>query len=113
MIWLVDIKKKQKNKNMEKYNMTFEEAQEYISKRGFDIPWNDCDVFVDERYITQTVGNVLRWADNNPVKTTNDIEYTRTDAFIEKATKWMKRKSAIRYHLSEELIEEFKKAMKL
>lgn len=51
---------------MAKYNMTFEEAQEYISKRGFDIPWNDCDVFIDERYITQTVGNVLKWADNNP-----------------------------------------------
>lgn len=51
---------------MEKYNMTFEEAQEYISKRDFDIAWNDCDVFIDERYITQTVGNVLKWADNNP-----------------------------------------------
>ena len=46
--------------------MTFEEAQEYISKRDFDIAWNDCDVFIDERYITQTVGNVLKWADNNP-----------------------------------------------
>ena len=51
---------------MEKYNMTFEEDQEYISKRDFDIAWNDCDVFIDERYITQTVGNVLKWADNNP-----------------------------------------------
>jgi hypothetical protein len=60
--------------------MTFEEAQEYISRRGFDIPWNDCDVFVDERYITQTVANVLKWADDNPDKYTSN-----TDAFIEKA----------------------------
>ena len=48
------------------YNMTFEESQDYISRRGFDIPWNDCDVFVDEREITRTVANVLRWADENP-----------------------------------------------
>ena len=54
--------------NMEKYDMTFEEAQEYISKRGLDIPWNDCDIFIDERYITQTVANVLKWADDNPIK---------------------------------------------
>ena len=48
------------------YNMTFEESQDYISRRGFDIPWNDCDVFVDEREIERTVGNVLKWADENP-----------------------------------------------
>ena len=48
------------------FNMTFEESQDYISRRGFDIPWNDCDVFVDEREITKTVGNVLKWADENP-----------------------------------------------
>ena len=33
---------------MKEYMMNFEESQEYISKRGFDITWNDCDVFVDE-----------------------------------------------------------------
>ena len=49
------------------YNMTFEESQDYISRRGFDIPWNDCDVFVDEREIDRTVGNVLKWADENPI----------------------------------------------
>ena len=49
------------------YNMTFEESQDYISRRGFDIPWNDCDVFVDEREITRTVANVLKWADENPI----------------------------------------------
>ena len=48
------------------YNMSFEEAQEYISNRGFDIPWTDCNVFVDFRYVTQTVANILRWADDNP-----------------------------------------------
>ena len=40
------------------YDMSFEEAQDYISKRGFDIPWNDGDVMVDERKLTQTVANV-------------------------------------------------------
>ena len=48
------------------YNMSFEEAQKYISNRGFDIPWTDCDVFVDFRYVTQTIANILCWADNNP-----------------------------------------------
>ena len=50
------------------FNMTFEESQEYISKRGFDIPWNDCDVFVDERDITRTVANVLKWADKTMIE---------------------------------------------
>lgn len=48
------------------YDRGFEEAQEYLSKRGFDVPWNDCDVYVDERHITQTVANVLTWADEHP-----------------------------------------------
>lgn len=51
---------------MKEYMMSFEESQEYITKRGFDIPWNDCDVFVDERGMTRTIGNVLKWADENP-----------------------------------------------
>ena len=46
--------------------MSFADAQEYVSKRGFDIPWNDCDVFIDEREITRTVGNVLKWSDEHP-----------------------------------------------
>ena len=49
------------------FNMTFEESQDYIAKRGFDIPWNDCDVFVDEREINRTVGNVLKWADKTMI----------------------------------------------
>ena len=48
------------------YDMSFEEAQEYAYHRGFDIPMSDGDVFVDERYIIQTIGNILRWADDNP-----------------------------------------------
>ena len=51
-----------------KYHMSFEEAQEYISKRGLDIPWNDGDVFIDEREIMRTVGNVLKWADDTMVE---------------------------------------------
>lgn len=49
------------------YDMSFEEAQDYLSKRGFDIPWNDGDVMVDERKLTQTVANVLKWADRHPL----------------------------------------------
>ena len=47
-------------KTTNKYYMSFEEAQEYVSKRGLDVPWNDCDVFIDEREIPRTVGNVLK-----------------------------------------------------
>ena len=92
---------------MAKYNMTFEEAQEYISRRGFDIPWNDCDVFVDERAITQTVANVLKWADDNPVKHTSD-----NDAFIEKAVEWLRNEIyTFDPRDTEKMIENFKKAM--
>ena len=62
-------------KTTNKYNMSFAEAQEYVSKRGLDIPWNDCDVFIDEREITRTVGNVLKWADKT---------------MIDKACEWLK-----------------------
>lgn len=62
-------------KTTNKYYMSFEEAQEYVSKRGLDVPWNDCDVFIDEREITRTVGNVLKWADKT---------------MIDKACKWLK-----------------------
>lgn len=52
-------------KENQNYHMSFEDAQDYISKCGFDIPWNDGDVFVDEREITRTVGNVLKWRINS------------------------------------------------
>lgn len=51
---------------MSRYDLNFEEAQEYCSKRGIDIPWNDCDVVIDERHLTETVANVLKWADEHP-----------------------------------------------
>mgnify|MGYP006327841943 CR=1 FL=1 len=56
------------------FNMTFEESQDYIAKRGFDIPWNDCDVFVDEREIVRTVGNVLKWADATIVERLRELK---------------------------------------
>lgn len=43
--------------------MTREEAEDFLLKRGFYIPWNDCDVYVDVRDITRTIGNVVKWAD--------------------------------------------------
>lgn len=47
----------------------------------------------------------------------NDIEYTRTDAFIEKACDWFRRidydDSMPPFETTEEFIEGFKKAMKL
>ena len=50
------------------YDMGVSEAQDYAINRGFGIPFNDGEVFVDSRYITQTVGNILRWADDHPKK---------------------------------------------
>lgn len=58
----------EKNKQ---YNMSYPEAQSYISERGLDIPWNDDDVHIDEREITKSVANVLKWADEHPIKETN------------------------------------------
>ena len=49
--------------------------------------------------------------------TDNDIKYTRTDAFIEKAIKWFRDidydDSIPPFETTEEFIEGFKKAMKL
>ena len=91
------------------FNMTFEESQDYIAKRGFDVPWNDCDVFVDEREINRTVGNVLKWADKT---------------MIEKACEWLKKRTyqdclgvspiarlKVGFSSVEELVDEFIKAM--
>ena len=79
-------------KTTNKYYMSFEEAQEYVSKRGLDVPWNDCDVFIDEREITRTVGNVLKWADKT---------------MIDKACDWLKERNV----LTEDSLEDFRKAM--
>ena len=99
-------------KTTNKYYMSFEEAQEYVSKRGLDVPWNDCDVFIDEREITRTVGNVLKWADKT---------------MIDKACEWLKENArdyacaTIRCPYGEEeeiicdvhreIVEDFRKAM--
>ena len=73
------------------FNMTFEKSQDYIAKRGFDIPWNDCDVFVDEREINRTVGNVLKWADKTMIEKACDwiisnmpkyVKANKLDVFI-------------------------------
>lgn len=48
------------------YDMGVSEAQEYAIKRGFGVPFNDGEVYVDERHLTQTIGNILRWADEHP-----------------------------------------------
>ena len=75
-----------------KYYMSFEEAQEYVSKRGLDVPWNDCDVFIDEREITRTVGNVLKWADKT---------------MIDKACDWLKSRNVF----TDASLDGFRKAM--
>ena len=54
-------------KTTNNYNMSFEEAQEYVSKRGLDILWNDGAVFIDGREITRTVGDVLKQADDSMI----------------------------------------------
>ena len=48
------------------YDMDIAEAQEYTDERGFNISMDDGDVYVDERHMVQTVGNILRWADEHP-----------------------------------------------
>ena len=50
------------------YDMPFEQAQTYINKRGLDLPWNDDDIYIDCFHLTQTLGNVLRWADEHPIE---------------------------------------------
>lgn len=81
-----------------KYNMSFEEAQEYVSKRGLDIPWNDGDVFIDGREITRTVGNILKWADKTMIE--------KAKKSFDKACGWL---SAYPWYNA--VVEEFIKAM--
>ena len=85
-------------KTTNNYNMSFEEAQEYVSKRGLDVLWNDCDVFIDEREITRTVGNVLKWADKT---------------MIDKACEWLKEniEGGVHHQSAYGFVEKFRKAM--
>jgi len=61
-----ELPKPHKGDDNNPYDMGVSEAQEYAIKRGFGIPFNNGEVFVDEQYITQTIGNILRWADEHP-----------------------------------------------
>ena len=98
-----------------KYYMNFENSQEYISKRGLDVPWNDCDIFIDEREITRTVGNVLLWADEHPINydgkamlhVLNKSAEQAKKQMLDKACEWL-RKSTI---LADTTIERFKQTM--
>ena len=75
-------------KESQNYHMSFEDAQDYISKCGFDIPWNDGDVFVDEREITRTVGNVLKWRINSVWHDAIDKPERNRDFLYESARGW-------------------------
>ena len=70
------------------YDMRVSEAQEYAIKRGFGIPFNDGEVYVDERHMTQTIGNILRWADEHPKEqkpaSTEDMPYITDEHFFER-----------------------------
>lgn len=56
------------------YNLNFSEAQDYISKRCLDVVWNDCDIFIDEHHITESVANVMKWADEHPKEEVVEIK---------------------------------------
>lgn len=45
----------------EKYDLSFEEAQDLESKTGLDVYSNDGDIFINENDITRTIGNVLQF----------------------------------------------------
>lgn len=69
-----ELPKPHKGDDTNPYDMSVSEAQEYAIKRGFGIPYNDGEVYVDERHMTQTIGNILRWADEHP-KEQKPIDY--------------------------------------
>lgn len=45
----------------QKYDLSFEEAQDLESKTGLDVYSNDGDIFINENDITRTIGNVLQF----------------------------------------------------
>lgn len=65
------------------YDMSVSEAQEYAINRGFGIPFNDGEVYVDERHMTQTIGNILRWADEHPKEQKPNIELIQRSWYME------------------------------
>lgn len=60
------ILKPHKGDDTNPYDMGASEAQDYAISRGFGIPLIDGEVYVDERHLMQTIGNILRWADEHP-----------------------------------------------
>lgn len=73
--------KSHKGDDTNPYDMSASEAHEYVIKRGFGIPFIDGEVYVDERHITQTIGNILRWADEHP-KEQKPVERSLEDDHI-------------------------------
>lgn len=58
-----------------KYDMSFAEAQDFCTKIGLDIPWNDGDVAIDNRHITESIANAVKWSlDNHLEKVTGRVE---------------------------------------
>lgn len=92
------------------YNMSFSDAQQYLSDRGFDTPWNDCEVFVDGRYITQTVANILAWADDHREDSWKPTERDIKD--LEWCAELFKEKMGVSYHRLQALIDEMKALLK-
>lgn len=93
------------NENI-RYDMCFSDAQRYLSDRGFDIPWNDCDVFVDGRYITQSVANILAWADDHSKDGWKPTERDIKD--LEWCAELVKEKMGVGYRRLQVLIDEMK-----
>ena len=89
-----------------RYDMRFPDAQRYLSDRGFDVPWNDCDVFVDGRYITQSVANILAWADDNGKAGWKPTERDIKD--LECCAELVKEKMGVGYHRLQAFIDEIK-----
>jgi len=73
-----ELPKPHKGDDCNPYDMGVSEAQEYAINRGFGIPFNNGEVYVNERYLTQTIGNILRWADEHP-KEQKSVEWKPTE----------------------------------
>jgi len=60
---------------MKKYDMSFAEAQDFCTKIGLDVPWNDGDVVIDNKCITESIANAVKWSlDNHLEKVTGRVE---------------------------------------
>lgn len=85
----------------EKYDLSFEEAQDLESKTGLDVYLNDGDIFINENDITRTIGNVLQFG----------IDYQKAidDAHLESVVKqwkaeeemWIKQEQNIKQEMIE------------